>query len=100
MVLRNCLGMIASVSTFGIPIGAATAFSFSNFSITVFLWCLRCILWRPLQADQNHGGFRDYARKLAAHDLDRIGIAAFVGHVDHSIIVKKNRAEKGIVRVS
>jgi hypothetical protein len=90
--------MIASVSTLGIPIGAATPFSFSNFSITVLLSHLLG-RHRSSQADQNQRRFGRHARKLAVHDLDRVGIEAFVGHVDQVAIIEQNRPEKGIGRV-
>src|ERR1700689_4643932 len=98
-VFRNCLGMIASLSTLGIPIGAATPFSFSNFSITVLLSHLLG-RHRSSQADQNQRRSRRHPRKFAVHDLDRVGIEAFVGHVDQVAIIQQNRPEKGIGRVS
>src|SRR5262252_3181323 len=90
--------MIASVSTLGIPIGAATAVSFSNFSIALLLLHLSG-RYRPSQADQYQWRFGRHVRKLAVHDLDRIGIEAFVGHVEQVMIVQQDRSEKGVGRV-
>src|ERR1700743_1846269 len=87
--------MIASVSTLGIPIGAATAVSFSNFSIAgLLLHCLGKI--RSSNADQHQWRFGRHARKFAVYDLDRIGIAAFAGHVEQVMIIQQHRSEKGI----